>query len=236
MRRICLNEFHNPTREMAALSDSLTVAILLCLIFGAVAFYIYSRLSQNEKRVGLLENLLLSLKMSTEASLQGPDSVEPVSSPAPLAEEDVDTVEEETYAELLKEIPSASVAPASVAPVTAVADENDAAQLLRSMNLGGSGGSGGSGDADKVQTRKMDANYESMSVKELQALVKQRGMTGVNQRKKELIEALKKGSSSSSSSSAEADSQSAETAAGAAVQGMVEFDGADTGAEGFVIA
>ena len=64
---------------MAGLSDSLTVAILLTLVFGAITFYLYSRMGQNEKRLGLLENLLLTLKMSTEASLMGPDSVEAVS-------------------------------------------------------------------------------------------------------------------------------------------------------------
>jgi hypothetical protein len=50
---------------MSALGDSLTVGIVLTLIFGAVCFYLYSRMNQNEKRVSLLENLLLSLKIST---------------------------------------------------------------------------------------------------------------------------------------------------------------------------
>ena len=75
---------------MSALGDSLTVGILLTLIFGAVCFYLYSRLGQTEKRLGLLETLLLSLKMSTEASLMGPDSVEAVSAPTPLNVDDVD--------------------------------------------------------------------------------------------------------------------------------------------------
>jgi hypothetical protein len=57
---------------MSQLNDSLTVGILLLLIFGAVCFYLYSKMVQNEKRVSLLENLLVSLKMSTEASLGGP--------------------------------------------------------------------------------------------------------------------------------------------------------------------
>jgi hypothetical protein len=87
---------------MAGLSDSITIGILLLLIFGAVSFYLYSRMSQTEKRLGLLENLLLTLKLSTEASLMGPDSVEPVSSPAPLNPEDVDDVHEDDYAAMLK--------------------------------------------------------------------------------------------------------------------------------------
>jgi hypothetical protein len=166
------------------LGDSLTVGIVLALIFGAVCFYLYSRMSQNEKRVGLLENLLLSLKMSTEASLFGPDMVEPTSSPAPLSSTDVEEVTEENYAEMLKGLGSpAAAAPAASAPAPAtaaveesVSDEKAAEELLRSLD-----------------TRKMDANYESMSLKELQALAKQRSLAGAGQmRKRELIDALKR--------------------------------------------
>jgi hypothetical protein len=159
---------------MSGLGDSLTIGILLTLVFGAVCFYLYSRLSQTEKRVSLLENLLLSLKMSTEASLMGPESVEPVSSPAPLESEDVDEVE---YSEMLKDIPSG--ASATPTPNATPADEEDeaaAASLLRSVAV----------------ERKVDANYESMSLKELQSLARQRGVTGVPQRKRDLIDALKK--------------------------------------------
>lgn len=166
------------------LGDSLTVGIVLALVFGAVCFYLYSRMSQNEKRVGLLENLLLSLKMSTEASLFGPDMVEPTSSPAPLTSTDVEEVTEENYAEMLKGLGSPAAAAPSPAPTASataaveesVSDEKAAEELLRSLD-----------------TRKMDANYESMSLKELQALAKQRSLAGAGQmRKRELIDALKR--------------------------------------------
>ena len=185
-----MNPEFRPEMTTGLLGDSLTVGIVLALIFGAVCFYLYSRMSQNEKRVGLLENLLLSLKMSTEASLFGPDMVEPTSSPAPLSSTDVEEVTEETYADMLKGMgspapaPTATTkapaavasAPATVGPEDSVSDEKAAEELLRSLD-----------------TRKMDANYESMSLKELQALAKQRGLAGSGQmRKRELIDALKR--------------------------------------------
>jgi type IV secretory pathway VirB10-like protein len=183
-----MNPEFRPEMTTGLLGDSLTVGIVLALVFGAVCFYLYSRMSQNEKRVGLLENLLLSLKMSTEASLFGPDMVEPTSSPAPLSSTDVEEVTEENYAEMLKGLGSASAsaevkAPSAPAPAPAaagaeesVSDEKAAEELLRSLD-----------------TRKMDANYESMSLKELQALAKQRGLAGAGQmRKRELIDALKR--------------------------------------------
>jgi hypothetical protein len=165
--------------EMVGLSDSVTVGILLLLIFGAAAFYLYSRMSQNEKRLSLLENLLLTLKISTEASLSGPDLVEAVSNPAPLESHDVDNVNEEEYADMLKE-----VGPPPLPPRRSNGEshaEADAEEMLRSMDV-----------PVASQKTEVAVNYESMTVKELQGLAKERGLPSMT-RKKELVEALKRG-------------------------------------------
>ena len=160
---------------MAGLSDSLTIGILLILVFGAVSFYLYSRMGQNEKRLGLLENLLLTLKMSTEASLAGPDMVEAMSGPTPLRADEVDNVNEEEYADMLKEVsaPAPSSASASAAGAN---EEAEAEELLRSMNV-----------------EKVSVNYESMTVKELRGLATERGLPASLTKKKELVDALKRG-------------------------------------------
>ena len=172
---------------MNGLGDSLTIGILLTLIFGAACFYLYSRLSQNEKRVSLLENLLLNLKMSTEASMMGPDMVEPTSSPAPLETGDVDEVSEVEYADILKGIP------AVVSEVVVDADTNTNANANANANAEAEAEEAFLRSAASVTpVRKMDANYESMSLKELQALARQRGLNGIPSRKRELVDALKK--------------------------------------------
>jgi hypothetical protein len=163
---------------MNGLSDALTIGILLVLIFGAVSFYLYSRLSQNEKRVGLLENLLLTLKMNTEASLEGPDMVEMVGSPVPISADEVETVNEEEYEDLLKELP---VKPTKTA-------EEDAEELLRSIDTT----TAVEHNTETTSNRSVDANYESMSVKELRSLAKERGLTGIPQNKSAIIDLLKK--------------------------------------------
>lgn len=172
---------------MAGLSDSVTVGILLLLVFGAAAFYLYSRMTQNEKRLSLLESLLLTLKISTEASLNGPDMVEAMSNPVPLESHDVDAVNEEEYADMLKSVSAAHGAAthaahgATEAPLPprsqTLNPEEEAEDLLRSM---------------EVPKTEMNVNYESMTVKELQGLAKERGLPSMT-RKKELVEALKKG-------------------------------------------
>jgi hypothetical protein len=166
---------------MALLNDSVTVAIFLVMIFGSVSFYLYTRLVQNEKRVALLENLLLSLKMNTEASFMGsdmfagPETVNPVSGPSPLNEADVDTIDEEKYAEMLQGIPSA---PAEGTPPV---KEN------------------------------VSANFEAMTLKELQALGRQSGVAVHGLKKKEIIDSLKRKNSP-------------------------ELEGADVGVQGFLVS
>lgn len=166
--------------EMAGLSDSLTVGILLILVFGAAAFYLYSRLTQTDKRLSLMENVLLTLKMSTEASMMGPDSVEPVSMPSPLQADDVDDVDEEQYAEMLKH--------ASVGH----SEEAAAEELLRSIPT--TPPAAAEAAAEPATARKMDANYESLSLKELQSLAKTRGLAAGTKvtKKRELIDFLKR--------------------------------------------
>lgn len=155
---------------MALLNDSVTVGILLIMIFGSVSFYFYTRLVQNEKRTALLENLLLSLKMNTEASFMGsdmfsgPDTVTPISAPTPLKEEDVDTIDEDKYAEMLQGIPTPS------------ASSSDA----------------GAAAAEPKEEKGVAANYEAMTLKELQALGRQSGVSVHGLKKKEIIDSLKK--------------------------------------------
>ena len=127
--------------------------------------------------------------------MMGPDMVEPTSSPTPLDKNDVDEVSEMEYTNMLKEMPaSASSAPlvneaesinAVVTASSEVDNAGDEQALLRSIESIES-------PTNEVKGRKMDANYESMSLKELQALVRQRGINGVPSRKRDLVDALKK--------------------------------------------
>jgi hypothetical protein len=135
-----------------------------------------------------MENVLLTLKMSTEASMMGPDSVEPVSMPSPLQADDVDEVDEEQYAEMLKRA-SVGPSPSGLAGSPSASEEAAAEELLRSIPTPAPAAS-----ATEATPRKMDANYESMSLKELQALAKSRGLAGGAKvtKKRELIDYLKR--------------------------------------------
>lgn len=157
---------------MNGLSDALTVGLVLALIFGALVFYLYTRIGQVEKRVSLTENILLDLKMATENTLMAmaPPSyahvhdverVEPISAPQPIEKEEVEEVNEEDFYKTVME----QAAKATDAPV----------QL------------------ESIQATKVDANYESMTLKELKEEAKRKGIkVGANAHKKDIIDSLKR--------------------------------------------
>ena len=168
---------------MNGLTDSLTIGIVLMLVFGSVCFYLYSRLVQSEKRVALMENILLDLKMSAEAgfmghmqhSSEGEDNevnhVEAVSSPSPLEQEDVDSSDEEFYKSVLEQ---ATPSPSSSSSSSEVKELKEVKEV-------------------KEVAGKLNTSYESMTVKELKAVVKQRGLTATSGAgRKELMDVLKK--------------------------------------------
>jgi hypothetical protein len=176
---------------MNGLSDSVTIGIVLALVFGALFFYLYSRLTQNEKRVSLIENMLIDLKMTLEGGWshgighlqeESPEEVEthvvnhiePVAPPEPLDKDDVD--EEDIYKEVLAQS----------------SQEGDEPEL-KTVVLGAP-------KASTVQVTKVQPNYESMSTKELKSLVKSRSLVVPSAAgKKELIATLRKADSSTSS-------------------------------------
>jgi len=203
---------------MSGLSDSITVGILLMLVFGAFSFYLYSRINQAERRVSLLENLLMDLKMSTEAAFtgadlrsmytnDGPTSVHPVSEGSPLSSDDVEPVKEEDYEALL-----ASALPSNSSNVDAQLEESprSAQEFVQPLS-------------DVTPKQQMDVNYESMTLKELQALARERGLSVTNQRKREMIDALKKSATSTSETPLES------------VKETNELPGASVGKEGYSV-
>jgi hypothetical protein len=168
---------------MNGLSDSLTIGLVLALVFGALFFYLYSRLGQAEKRVSLTENILLDLKMATEntmmamatASHGNPheyehehivsssasaqvDRVEAVGMPEPVEKEEVEQIpDEEFYKQVLEQAPTAP------------------------------------------SSNRVEPNYESMTLKELKAEAKRQGIAvSSGASKKEVVDALKKQGSTAS--------------------------------------
>ncbi len=157
---------------MNGLSDSLTVGLVLALIFGALVFYLYTRIGQIEKRVSLTENILLDLKMATENTLMAMSApphhhvheverVEAVSGPEPVQKEEVEEVgDEDFYKSVLEQAQTKTDVPVQ---------------------------------HESVQGVKVEANYEAMTLKELKEEAKRRGVkVSANAHKRDIIDSLKR--------------------------------------------
>ena len=183
---------------MNSLSDTLTMGIVLALVFGSILFYLYSRLLQVEKRMALTENILLDLKMATENTLLAMGSshehsdqaerVEPISAPEPVLSQEVEELpEEDFYKNVLASASNSS--PEETSP------ESAAEAVLKEIQLTDTT-TGRAKESATVSVTKVEPNYESMSLKELKSLAKSRGLQVTSHAgKKEIIDTLKKGSS-----------------------------------------
>ena len=159
------------------LSESITVAILLTLVFGAVCFYLYTRVTYSEKRVMLIESILLDIKMNMENMMkEEPHYIpEPTAAPAvPITKEEVENIpeEEEMYKTVLQNSGSAEEAEPVIAEEEPVMTE----------------------------TTKVSVNYESMTKADLVSLCEKRGVkVGKRPGRNDLINALRKSDGGSES-------------------------------------
>ena len=186
---------------MSSLSDTLTIGVVLVLLFGSIALYLYTRIQQAEQKVNLLESILLDVKMSAEIKSYsdlpaddpqertpsngstGPIATGPAITPDAteyttlddLEKEKQELVEESVYLQMddteQEQEPSEEVEELQSEEIAS--DSSDL--LLHAAPL-----------------EKEEIPYENMTLKDLQTLAKSRHITGVSTMKKgALVDALK---------------------------------------------
>jgi hypothetical protein len=185
---------------MSGLHDSFTVGIILLIVLGAVFFYFYTRLGQIEKRMKLLETILLDLKVATENSfIEFPSGAVAGAAGTGITADDDDadtdaddeadgadaaaataataaTAVAATAATTTMPVTDSEEIPAEAVPTTQPVTEVVAEPLIVDI---------------PVASQPTDT-YEYMSLKELVAVAKQRGMTGIHKLKRpELLKLLR---------------------------------------------
>jgi hypothetical protein len=179
---------------MPSLNDTLTVGLVLILLFGAVSLYLYTRIQQCEQKLNLVESILLDIKMSAElrdypdipfkepvaVAVSGPAPVQahvqPTRTPPPTPpHEPRHTVVpfEDVHEAPLENLPSIDETREVMIPMQAVAAPAPAPVAASSR-------------------ASIGANYESMTLTELKALAQQRNITGAKSMKRnQILEALR---------------------------------------------
>jgi hypothetical protein len=178
---------------MSYLSDTLTIGVLLVLLFGAISLYLYTRIQQAEQKIHLLESILLDLKMSTEIKsyTELPADHEELS--ATMASSAVfHTPESDSHYVALDDAPAESV--------TEYTSLDDAAHTSDNAATNASSEAASSeehtvitlDEAESQAAASSSVSYDSMTLKDLQSLARTRGITGAGSMKKgSIIEALK---------------------------------------------
>ena len=177
---------------MTYLNDTLTIGLVLVLLFGSIALYLYTCIQQSEQKISLLESILLDIKMSGEiksyTELPADDtpsgSVTPNNSPNASNASNTCSHTDDTYAPFDEEKETVvEETDDTVIDVDGDLEEklNEAAEYQAAVS-----------DAieEVASSPKSEVVYESMSLKELQALAKSRGIVGLT-KKGPLMEALK---------------------------------------------
>lgn len=174
------------------MNDALMIGIVLTLVFGAVIFYLYNRLSMTERKMGLVEGVLTDLKIMMDAapfmsghvhnehpSMQefepSPEYLNAISGPFPLKEEEVEDVasSEDEYKQAM-----ATPLTSSETPYKSLQIDELAGAPVTATNA--------------ISVTKLSPDLESMTLKELQTLARQKGLTlNAGTRRKAIIDMLK---------------------------------------------
>ena len=183
-------------RTMPALNDTLTVGLVLILLFGAVSLYLYTRIQQCEQKLNLVESILLDIKMSAElrdypdipfkepphlpAQMSGPSSRSPPPTP-PRQHEPQHTVVpfEDLNEQPLEMLPSIDETREVAIPM----QQHHPPTFVAAAPVPAAANS---------SRASVGANYESMTLSELKALAQQRNITGAKSMKRnQILEALR---------------------------------------------
>lgn len=154
-----------------AISDGVVIGIVLGLIFAAVSYYLFTRQTQLERKVGLMENILLDLRVTTEQALvsatESHDSEEEIKHEEHEHEHTTSQKEYIEYKSMDEVIPS-SPKETQINTVETAPSRTEKEQTIVSNN------------------------YEAMTYKELTHLARQKGISGLrNMSKAQVIEALR---------------------------------------------
>jgi hypothetical protein len=193
---------------MSSLSDTVSVAVVLILLFGAVSMYLYTRVQQCEKKLNLVESILLDIKMSAELrdypDIPFKDTVSiPVSVASGAAAAGTSFLPPTPPSPPRQVIPFEDVADTHVEAHSAtqsvhmetlpsIDEMHESSEPMRTAGGATAAAAAGAAAAPAPSRVSVGANYESMTLSELKALAQQRNITGAKSMKRnQILEALR---------------------------------------------
>jgi hypothetical protein len=162
---------------MAAIADTVTISIFIGLIVCAICFYLFTRIKQTEKKLALMEGILLDLKTATESNFLE----------SPAATEVAEVEAEDSADQYIPMLPEDGAAAVAMADMMVSEDATHTIELSQEML-------GTIHETDEpIQVNKVaETDLESLSISELQSLARSKNVANTRKmRKSELISAIK---------------------------------------------
>ena len=171
---------------MSGMSDTITLGLVLILVFGSVCLYLYTRIQQAETKINLLESILLDLKMTNELKAYP-------TLPPPVPADHVAVGIPDSMPSFINDS-GPGPAPPQVKPF--VDDDEDLAPGAVLGYTDDQSQQPSSSSASVESGVKIAPNYEAMTLKELRDIAKERKLHGTSALKRnELINVLKQSDS-----------------------------------------
>ena len=176
---------------MSSLNDTIALGLVLVLLFGAAALYLYTRVQQCEQKLNLVESILLDIKMGAELreypdlGLQKPVQ-QPHQSHQSHPQQSSPLEEEALYSAALEE--------AAIDSIEALPKEESEERQDKQVTVAATGSSKAKSPAPIVtkQAASVTVNYEAMTLVELKELGRQRSIKGFStMRRSQILEALR---------------------------------------------
>jgi hypothetical protein len=164
------------------ISDAVVIGVVLGLVFAAACYYLYTRSSSLERKVGLMENILLDLKVTTEQALMS--ATEAPAGPAAHDHEQRTASSEpaKMHTNALPNTPSGNMDFDDHGVRTLSVDSPRSGRLNVPTQI-----------AVEREAPAVSVNYEAMTYKELIAIAKQKGVSGTrNASKAHVIDLLRR--------------------------------------------
>jgi len=161
---------------MVGISDAIVIGCVLGLVFAAVSYYLYSRTVQLEKKVGLMENILLDLKVTTEQALM-------------MEVQDMHAghgghgghLEQDEHVEQEEQTGEEELSPEDIREISVDSPRSRTPSASPTLSV------------TREETQTVTVNYEANTYKELLQVAKQKGVTGgSHMTKSELIAAIRR--------------------------------------------
>lgn len=176
---------------MTAVSDAVVIGVVLGLVFAAVSYYLFTRISQLERKVSFMETILLELKVTTEQTLlSATEAPEVVSSPRGRELSTYTEVVEQDQGEV-KQIHPFTTVEETATPFQSM-DGETRELLVESTPRARSPQQPVQVERDSSR-QSVTENFEAMTYKELQAYARERNISGIrNLSKKEVIDIIRR--------------------------------------------